>query len=248
MRVALISGGHPRFTGDFIALMHQLTGFESADLYLNFWNSDWASTEAEGSARIESVLLPNYRLAKLKITEQPAWELPPHTLPHPPATPENIRWWYQRRIGMWQSLYMAFDLIDQDYDLVIRFRPDGMINTVLDLRSLNVQDDIVIPKNGCGWNHWPVNDQFAVGTYNSMRLYTDIGRQYNQLVVESDPQWEHNGHGNWSGEHILGHYLNKNNIKYRLENFDHVLTTRGRSKFTDKHYHLPVTQDPTTTL
>ena len=241
----MISGGHPRFTVDFLHLMQQLEGFESADLYLNFWNSDWASSEEEGHSRIEKILMPRYKLAKLKIINPPGYELPAHTLNHPPAQPENIRWWYERRIGMWRSLAMAYDLIEGDYDVVIRFRPDGMLGSTLDISSLNVSENkLIIPKNGCGYKNYPVNDQFAVGTYTAMSLYKDIVKNYNNLIVEAEPDWERKGH-DWSGEHIMGYYLNKNNKKYSLGNFDHILTTKGRSQYTDKHFHLPITKDIT---
>lgn len=241
----MISGGHPRFTVDFLHLMQQLEGFDSADLYLNFWSSDWVSSENEGRAKVEKILQPRYKLAKLKIVDQPGYELPPHSLNHPPAQPENIRWWYERRIGMWRSLAMAHSLIEGHYDAVIRFRPDGMLTSRLDISTLDLNtNQLIIPKNGCGYISCPINDQFAVGTYESTKFYQGIVDNFNSIIVEAEPNWEHNGHS-WSGEHIMGYYLNKIKQKYVLGNFDHILTSRGRSKFTDKHYHLPITQDIT---
>ena len=241
----MISGGHPRFTVDFLHLMEQLEGFDSADLYLNFWTSSWVTSEQEGRSRIEKILKPRYKLAKLQIIDPPGYELPPHVLQHPPAQPENIRWWYERRIGMWRSLALAHTLIEGEYDAVVRFRPDGMLTSNLDLSSLDLErDQLVIPKNGCGYPNWPINDQFAIGTYNSTKIYQGIVDNFNSIVTEAEPGWEHNGHS-WSGEHIMGFYLNKIKQRYVLGNFDHVLTSKGRSKFTDKHFHLPVTQDIT---
>ena len=43
MRIALITGGQPRFTPDFIKLMTLLKGFDTADIYMNLWSSDWAT-------------------------------------------------------------------------------------------------------------------------------------------------------------------------------------------------------------
>lgn len=247
MKVALIGGGHPRFTGDFIQLMNQLKGIESADIYLNFWNSTWASSQSEAERRIQNILLPKYNLAKIRFTDQPTYNFPPVKLTHAPPAPENICWWFKRRIGMWQSLKLAFDLIDQEYDAVIRFRPDGMLDRSIDISQLDlINNDLVLPFNGCGWPDNLINDQFAVGTYEGLRMYTGIATQYTSLVPQADPAWEYNGHGTWSNEHVMGNYLKTNNVKYTLGEFAHVLTTQGRSLYTDKHYHLPITFDPTT--
>lgn len=241
----MIGGGHPRFTEDFIYLMNQITGFESADLYLNFWTSSWSNSEQEAIDRVNKILLPTYKLAKLKIVQQPQHDLPPHRLAHPPAEHGNFRWWHERRVAMWESLAMAYEMIDQDYDLVIRFRPDGMLKQQLDLSSIDlINNQLLIPRNGCGYKQWPVNDQFAIGTYKVFNMYRDLTDNYNELVVETEPDWENNPH-EWSNEHLLGFYLNKKQIKYSLINIDHVLTTKGRSKFTDKHYHMPITRDIT---
>ena len=240
----MFTGGHPRFTGDFLDLMQRITGFESADLYFSFWTSEWVSSVEEGVTKVSAILPEKFKVAKLQIVDPLPYELPSHQLNHPSAHPENIRWWYERRIGQLRSLALAYDLIEGEYDLVIRFRPDGTLTKTLDLNNF-VEQNIVIPKNGCGYPQWPINDQFTIGSYQGLKFYKNIAENFNNLVVESDPQWEHNGHGPWSGEHLIGYYLNKNNIEYSLGDFDHVLTTKGRSRFTDKHYHLPVVKDPT---
>lgn len=241
----MISGGQPRFTVDFIYLMQQLTGFASADLYFAIWNSDWAYTEQEARQKIERALFPNYKLAKVQLIDPWDYTLPRHTQTHGPAQPENIRWWYERRIGMWRSLAAAYQMIDQEYDIIIRFRPDGMLTSTLDLSTIDIANkELVLPKNGCGYPHWPVNDQFALGTSQSFKFYQGIVDNFNELIQSVSPNWEDNGHS-WSSEHIMGLYLNKIQQKYTLGNFDHILTTKGRSRYTDKHYHLPVTQDIT---
>ena len=46
MKIALIASGLPRFTLDFIDLMHKITGFtDTADLYICMWKTDWAITD-----------------------------------------------------------------------------------------------------------------------------------------------------------------------------------------------------------
>jgi hypothetical protein len=91
MKVALLTGGQPRFTPDFINVLNQLQGFDSADIYMCLWKSDWAYTDDQARVKIEKVLPSRYNLAKIKIVEQPQYTLPPHTLDLPIEEPENVR-------------------------------------------------------------------------------------------------------------------------------------------------------------
>lgn len=256
MKVALFSSGQPRFTECFPRLMTQLEGFDQADIYFGFWNSSWASSEEEAVKKIEKVLLPRYRIAKLILRDQPHFELPPHKLYHPPAQPENIRWWYERRMAMWQCLKMTFDLIPNEYDVIVRFRPDGYISRVLDLRQIDLQKhNLIYPEwPGAGWEWAWLNDQFAIGNYEGMKFYVGLADVFPEYVVKSDPNWEINGRDcTWSSEHILGLYMKENNQPLITANFSSHLAgaakseIQGRSKYTDKHYHLPIISDPTDT-
>jgi len=71
MKIALITGGQPRFTPDFITLMNQLKGFELADIYMTLWTSDWATDENIARSKVEKILPTNYRLSKIQIVEEP---------------------------------------------------------------------------------------------------------------------------------------------------------------------------------
>jgi hypothetical protein len=247
MKIALIAAGQPRFTLDFIAFMQQLHGFDTADLYFTFWNSEWAKDETEGRNKIEKILLPNYQLAKLQLINQPEYQMPICAMDHPPAEPENIRWQWKRRIGQWKSIQMAFNLIDQDYDLIIRFRPDGRLFDPLDVRTVNVKDaDLLCQDYGrCGFDDYRINDMFFAGTYSGVKLFVDVADHFKDLVPKCDPNWEHNPHGNWSSEHILGIYMKSQNKKQVFGNFKFNINWSGRSRFTDKHYHHLISQDPT---
>lgn len=246
MRIALITGGQPRFTPDFLTLMTNLTGFGRADLYLNFWTSSWANNDNDARKKIEPILKSKYHLSKIKIVNQPQYELPYTKTYHPPAQHENLRWWYERRFGMWCSLKMAFDLIDQDYDLYIRFRTDGTIEKSLDVSKLDLTNqDLVYPSfPRHGYPGKEICDQFVIGNKSGMKFYCSLIDNFNHYIPLVCPDWEKNLHG-WSGEHLLGFHLESNNKKQYIDNFRHVLAAHGRSKFTDKHYHLPIVQDPT---
>lgn len=252
MRIALVTGGQPRFTPDFNLLMHQLQGFESADLYMTLWKTDWASTEQEARSKIEKILLPNYRLAKIEIIDEPLYEYPPHSIQLSPPREQNTAWWYRRLYMQCVSLSKAFDLIDQEYDAVVRFRLDASLDKYVDIGSLDIQKSFLIfPNNGkAGFDDFKINDQFAIGTQEGMKFYCSIGKQIKELVYESDPQWARADEVDgtkyfWGFEHILGHYMKKHNVPQVCGDFGIVLSRFGRSRFTDKHYHLPVVSDPT---
>ena len=65
MKIALVTGGQPRFTLDFVTLMNQLTGFDSADIYMTLWTTDWATNEIEARQKIEKILFL-YQIEKEK--------------------------------------------------------------------------------------------------------------------------------------------------------------------------------------
>lgn len=256
MKIALITGGQPRFTSDFITLMDQLTGFDSADIYMALWKSDWANDEAVARIKIEKVLRPRYKLAKVKLIDEPVHDLPPHPVLLDPPSPENIQWWYQRTASQLTSNTMAFDLIDQQYDVVIKFRLDGRLESNLDLQSLDlVTNKLISPFDG--WNGptgKSASDQFIIGTQEGMRLFCGLGREFKELIPIVDPTWyqmtAYPGYsalhrGPWSTEALLVTYLKKYNEVPAFGNFQHVFNTKGRSRFTDKHYHHPIVPDPT---
>lgn len=246
MRVALITGGQPRFTPDFIKLMNQLTGFDSADLYFNFWTSDWTSDEISGRDKIEKILLPKYQLAKLKIVDQPPVELPPHLLDHSSEEPNGVRWFYKRRLGQCLSLSMAYDLIDQPYDVVIRFRLDGVLFDNLDISTLDlVNNNLIFPSYPqAGFPHFKICDQFAVGTMEGMKFYCKLGKKFNYYITKTNPNWETDPHG-WAVEHMLATHMIENNQPHIIGNFKHTINSQGRSRYTDKHYHHQIVSDPT---
>jgi len=246
MKVALVAGGQPRFTPEFRYLLNQLHGFDSADLYMTLWRTDWAETPEQARAKIESILPANFKLAKVQIVDEPEHELPPHPNELAPREPENVRWWYHRVMSQLTSLTMAYDLIDQEYDAVVRFRLDGMLTEPLDMRTLPISNDSVIfPKSPKSGNN--ATDQFAIGSQESMRVYFSLSKEVKTMIPALDPMWYQPAHhrGNWGPEQMLEDHLTNNNKKIVFGNFDHVFNMWGRSRFTDKHLHHRVVQDPT---
>lgn len=250
MKIALITGGQPRFTKDFIIFMNQLTGFKSADLYMVMWKSEWADNDETARAKIEKILLPNYNLKKIKVIEEPPVKYPPHTVNIAPPEPENIAWWFKRGRAQFLSLSLAHDLVDESYDAVIRFRLDGRLDRMLDVSKLSLGENFLTPSNAdSGFDDFHINDQFAIGTQESMKFYFDFGKQYEKIVPIADPNWASDGvtrgAWTWSTEHLIGAYMKMHNKPRLVGDFNHIINTQGRSKFTDKHYHHRIVPDPT---
>jgi len=249
MRIALITGGQPRFTPDFTDLMNQLTGFDSADIYMTLWKSEWASTESQARSKIEKILLPRYNLAKVEVVDLPNYQFPPHQNPIADPEPENTHWWYKRVMGQIISLSMVYDLIDQQYDAVVRFRLDASLDRNIDLGAYDLTKDSIIFPNGpvTGFPGYECNDMFAIATQEGMKLYCSLGKNYLNMIPLADPNWETSHHGPWRGEWLLGTWLKYNNHPSPLTRgeFNMRLNTYGRSKYTDKHYHHRIALDPT---
>ena len=248
MKIALVSGGQPRFTPDFIRLMTLLKGFDTADIYLNLWASDWADNNEQARSKVEKILLPKYNLAKINIVDQPPSEFPPHINPIDAPEQGNIHWWYRRGLGQSLSLSMAFDLIDQPYDAIIRFRLDGCIDRELDISKLYlINNELITPNNAPdGLDDCKINDQFAIGTQEGMKFYCGIGKEYKELVPLAQPLWESTPVG-WTLEYLFGFYMKKYNRTHCRGDFISHINTAGRSRYTDKHYHHGIALDPTET-
>lgn len=248
MKIALMASGQPRFTQDFIFFMNKLKGFDHADLYFNLWESDWSRSEEEAKQKIQPILLPKYNIKKIKIVPEPEYILPPHKLYHPPPAPENIRWCYKRQIAQWQGIKMVYSLIDQEYDAIIRFRVDGCLVEDYDISKLDLKKNNLYftQYGGGGWDGQKINDQFWIGTYEGNKFIIDFVNNHDKLIPISDPNWEYNRHGTWTSEYLLGTYMNLNNKKTCYADFKFHINFLGyKSKYTDKHYHLPVVKDPT---
>jgi len=251
MKIALVYGGQPRFTYDFLDLMTKITGFESASFYIVLWKTDWADTDQKAHARLSKILKSPYSIGKITVVDEPIVNAPAGNGHLESARPENVMWWYTRQYRQTKGLSLAFDLIDQEYDAVIRFRGDGSVNTLIDLSKIDLKNTpLILPNNAkSGHDYMKVNDQFAIGNYNMMKFYCGIGKEYESLVPQSDPLWNKTNqrHPNWKwgAEHLMGYRFAKYNVIPTTGNFGITLNSYGRSKFTDKHFHHSIARDPT---
>jgi hypothetical protein len=240
MKVAIITAGQPRFTDDFVTVLNQLKGFSTADLYINLWDSDWVDDVDQGVNRINKILPSNVILKKLQITTAPARVLP--------SSKFELQWWYDRRISQIHGLKLAFDLIDGEYDLVVRLRPDGSLDSDLDISLLDfTASDVIFCNRLVGANQTAPNDQFFVGTQRGIGFLCNLYIDFDRYMIESCPNWETNEH-EWALEHIIRYYFESNNKPIIRGQFNHDINRVGKSKYTtDKHTHEPIAPDPTAT-
>lgn len=245
MKAALIIGGQPRFTDAFRILMTQLKGVEQADIYMCLWATAWARNAEEARAKIEPILAPGYTLKKIEVMLQPPFRLPSPKKSHITEEKESVRWWYKRRRGMWTSIRRAFDLIDQDYDVIIKCRGDGRLDKDIDISSFDLSKGLVYPS----WprNGWPggkICDQFAFGLHKDMKFYVGMIDHMDEYIPVVCDYWEDNVH-DWASEHLLNHHLVTHGVEQILGDFGHVLKGEGRSEFDDKDLHLGIGINPT---
>ena len=240
MKVALITGGQPRFTPDFLKVLSQLKGFDSADLYLNLWESDWALGPEQGVAKLQKVLPDHIKLKRLEVIKEPDRQLNSTA-----SNFEELKWWYDRRIGQIHSLKLACDLIKEDYDIVIRFRPDGCLTGDLDISTLDVEsNEVIFCEQLMGARQTEPNDQFFVGTLEGIRFLCNLYNEFDKYMVASCPNWENDVH-EWALEYIIGTYFKLNDKPIHRGTFNHVINSQGKSAYTDKHKHLHIATDPT---
>ena len=244
MKVAIVTAGFPRFTQDFIRVLNQLKGFDTADLYINLWSSSWAEDEIQAAAKVNKILPKHIVLKKLRISEQPERTLPPHD--ESLSNIDELKWWYDRRIGQIHCLKLAVDLIDEPYDVVVRVRPDGSLYGDLDISSLDlVNHEVIFCSTGMGIAQSEPNDQFFVGTLAGIKFLCDLYLDFDKYMLESCPGWTSDVH-TWALEYIIGTYFKLNQKEIYRGSFDHTINRVGRSAYTtDKHSHVHIAEDPT---
>ncbi len=243
MKVAIVTAGLPRFTQDFITVLNQLKGFDRADLYINLWESDWADNNQTAINKINKILPSHIFLKKLNITKEPDRNLP---VDQNLFNKEELKWWYDRRIGQIHCLKLAVDLIDDPYDVVIRIRPDGCLYEDLDVSLLDLSNkEVIFCSTGMGIHQTEPNDQFFIGTYNGIKFLCELYQNFDNYIFEGFPQWTKDVHS-WALEYMIGFHFKINGKEIFKGNFDHAIMRAGRSKYTtDKHQHVHIVKDPT---
>lgn len=169
MKIALIMSGHLRCYKDcFESLKSNVIDSTNCDVFMQFYSSP----ETDNALSL-------YNPKKYLISEEQ--EPVPFTV-HPvcrihKAPETNV----DGVFSMWNNIKKSFDLVDGDYDYVIKARYDIKFSTPLDLKFLNTEC-INIPEGG-NWRGG-VFDMFAVSSYENMKYYCEMINCMNRYTVD----------------------------------------------------------------
>jgi hypothetical protein len=219
MNVAMIASGQPRYKKYIFDNYYKIKDATSIELYFYMWSNYYLENDDknifEGGGSVEEQIikgLPKHCIIKKFITEnEPSIEklfnneleiLVEKTLgANHIFEPDRMRTslidlYYQRYSAM-----KAFELLDKEYDCVIRYRPDCYLADDVYLKEVDLDKGIYVPRNMGGGG---MNDQFAIGNMKNMKVYFDA---FNSLFVDQMKNKEL-----VQQETSLKYHLSKNNI------------------------------------
>jgi hypothetical protein len=215
MKVALITGGQPRFSGHFLKLLEQIKGFETADIYMNLWE-DYQKKSDEFN--FEDLKIPkSFTIKKIVKQKEPLY----NDLIKRNAEDVNLRNTLEKIFKQFYSLTQSFDLIDEKYDCYIRFRLDGMLDRNIHLEDYNLDWGVFTPYNmryGES-NLYPlINDQFAIGNFENMKVYFSTFDKLDEYFID--------GISPIHPETVLSCNLTLNDVLIQIGNFKHLIKGR----------------------
>jgi uridine kinase len=167
MKVCFIITGIPRrFSKYLYKYLQELESFLSFDVYVYFPKETCSENYANEifQPKMFSSILANPRYKLLLLDSQ----LPP--------IPESFTQKQKNSIIQWYRIQKCFQYIPDEYDVVIRIRPDIDL-TIPHSAFLHILEDckesmIYIPE---GYNEdSSVNDQLAIGSYSVMKAYCSL--------------------------------------------------------------------------
>jgi len=134
-------------------------------------------------------------------------------------------------IKMFYSIKKCFELVPDDYDVVIRCRFDLLLQDKFDLkhcvdRLLLNEFDLYIPNER--FNMGGFNDQLAIGSYSAMKIYSDCVYYLHNLSRTLN---------RWHPETFLYTYLTQYNLKITQDNYEYRIVRDVRH---------PILHDPGT--
>lgn len=200
MKAALLLPGEPRFCSEFDLLLENLRGYDQVDWFVWLWQDSqceehrgvdvvapsWRHLDYQPTHdRLISYLPAGHRLINLSIVDKSAYPAPQV---HNKAGETSV----ERMWGMYTSVREC-DLqrraheqaTGENYDLVIRTRPDLGLAAPLDLKACweylkKNPSTVMTPSNEVhGYGH-KTNDMMAMGLSGAMTTYCDLA----QYIVE----------------------------------------------------------------
>jgi hypothetical protein len=225
MRVACLISGQPRFNKSFELQLQHLKNNLEIDWFITTWKKSnhgdvspiLRDIDIDGAREyIGKRFLQGHRLVDIEVIDQPNTN---HIEEKNYAKDGS-----QSRSHiylMYLGIYMANQLKTKHeektspYDLVIRTRPDVSLNQDINLIELmpffeKNTNSIITPRND-RYGPGPTNDQFAIGTSNTINLYADAVNNLDEMSnmgVKYDP------------ETLLYHHLKRSGINDHIGNFN----------------------------
>lgn len=243
MNVAMIASGQPRYTKYIFDNFFRIKDAKKIDLYFFMW-SNYLLTEddkniIDGVGSIEEQLvkgLPkNCTLKKYVISEEPSIEqlfqkynldfnyLISKVIGFNSTTSEEV---LKRSIT---NLYLqryscmkAFELLDEEYDCIIRYRPDCYTTNDIYLNELDLENNIYAPINLGAGGIIPgvphMNDKFAIGNMKNMKIYFEAFNHLYENQIENGETIQE--------ETSLAYHLVKNNVNIKREKILHYMVKK----------------------
>lgn len=112
-------------------------------------------------------------------------------------------------LSMFYSINKSIELIDKEYDVIIRFRGDLLLKNKWELIEFN--NELVLPLYG---NFGGYNDQIAYGSFKNMKIYSEIINNINYYCINNCL---------FNPEILLKNHLDKNNITIIRQDIDYDL-------------------------
>lgn len=229
LKIAAMISGEPRFTEDFDVFLDKTANY-TIDWYIMLWQTSgdvsnshfkhslvpnfWKNINYEKSyERLSNFLPTTHNLAKLELLDQTQFQLDWEVK----LTDKNVRpnsCWL-----MFQGLKQVNNLLPDatnEYDLVIRTRPDLSIDREINLYEIyeflkKSPKTVIMPKN-FWFGHGPIaNDIFAIATPEVMKIYCD--------VVSSIPKFQAEGKI-FHPETMLAMHLENHGIHLKRHDFE----------------------------
>ena len=239
----MVASGQPRYTKYIFDNFFRIKDAKKIDLYFFMWSNyhltDDDKNILDGVGSIEEQLvkgLPkNCTLKKYVISEEPSLEeiFEKHNL--------DLKCLISRVIGFnfinsvevlkrtLSNLYLqryscmkSFYLLDEEYDCVIRYRPDCYPSNNIYLNELDLENNIYVPINlGAGGIIQGVphmNDKFAIGNMKNMKIYFEAFNHLYENQIENGETIQE--------ETSLAYHLVKNNVNIKREKILHYMVRK----------------------
>lgn len=241
MKIAILLSGSPRFCSEFDSFINNLTGYEQVDYFCLFWQNNtkpdklgypnhvlvsdsWRTINMSwAQSKIISNLPKKHRLVKLETYNDEDIELP-KIKPQVMDQSINFRNIYKMYLG-WN---LVFNLLDEEYDLVIRSRPDIGLSQSLDVRTAKnkilERPNLVLNSVGGYFGHQErTNDLIGISSQKNIKTYSEL--------VNNVEKYSNTENVTFHAENLLGYHLKKNGIDW--ETFVHVTIRPNLNKNPD---------------